>query len=511
MLTLVRHALRTPPRAVVRLYSNVAPQAKVASAKPVLSAADAVKDIGPGATLLIGGFDLCGTPRTLIHALLERSDATHLKIISNNTGTPGHGIGMLTEQNRVAEMFSSYVGGNREFIQQYLAGKVTMNLIPQGSIAEKLRAGAYGIPAFYTPTGWGTDLEKGLLVSRYEERTPEQIAADAPLVPKTFSRPREVRHFNGRPYLLEEAFHGDYALIYADKVDMAGNVKFHGTARNFNDAMGRNATVTIVEAKEVVPVGELDVDEIHMPGVFVDRIVQSTMEMELEKLVYAKDHSGSTGTRKDIVAARAAKELEDGMYVNLGIGLPGLVPSFLPEGVNVTLQCENGLLGMGPYPDTPDQVDPSMVNAGKEAILTVPGAASFDSADSFGIIRGGHLHVTMLGALQVTNAGDLANFFIPGKLVTGMGGAMDLLGDPDKTRVVVLTEHVDKHGRSKIVKETKLPLTGRRCVSRVITDLAVFDIDRQSGTMKLVELQPGVTEEQVREATDAPYDVALKA
>lgn len=195
------------------------------------------------------------------------------------------------------------------------------------------------------------------------------------------------------------------------------------------------------------------------------------------------------------------------MYVNLGIGMPMLAPTFLEPGTVIHMQSENGILGMGPYP-TKEQVDPDIVNAGKETVTLLPGASTFDSAESFSMIRGGHVDVSMLGAMQVSARGDLANYMIPGKMVKGMGGAMDLVSNPDATKVVVVMDHVAKGGKHKIFDECSLPLTGVRCVSQIITDLCVFDIDRASGVMTLTELQPGVTVEQVKAATSAKFTVA---
>lgn len=207
---------------------------------------------------------------------------------------------------------------------------------------------------------------------------------------------------------------------------------------------------------------------------------------------------------RQIIVKRAVKEIQDGMNVNLGIGIPTLIANEIPSDYNVLLQSENGLLGIGPYPFA-GQEDPDLINAGKETVTAVPSASYFDSAESFAMIRGGHIDLAILGGMEVSESGDLANWMIPGKMVKGMGGAMDLVNGAK--RVVVIMEHVNKHGESKVKKECTLPLTGKGVVHRLITDLAVFDFTSEG--MMLIETQEGVTVEEVIEKTEASFKVAV--
>jgi len=499
------------------IASDAQPPTKiVGNSKVYKSAEDAVADIKSGSTILSSGFGLCGVAETIIQAIAKRgpNEINNLTAVSNNAGVGDGGLASLVKSGQATKLIISYLGGNKVLEKKYLSGGIGIELCPQGTLAERIRAGGAGIPAFFTPTGVNTAIMTGDIPVRFgppAEGSTELSVAEA-------GTPRETRVFDGKTYNMERAIKGDVAVLRAWKVDEAGNCRFRYTTQAFGVLVAKAAKLSIVEAEEIVPVGSIHPDDVHLPGIYIDRIIQATAEKGIEarmtraaeqtstESVPAKEKSPAL-VRRERIAKRASKELHNGMYVNLGVGMPTLAPSFLNPDVKVWIQSENGLLGLGPYP-LEEEVDADLINAGKETVTMVPGGATFDSAESFAMIRGGHVDVSILGALQVSANGDLANYMIPGKVVKGMGGAMDLVSNPEQTKIVCLTDHVDKYGKSKVVQECSLPLTGARVVSTIITDMCVFQVNRKDGGLTLTELAEGVTVEDIKANTDASFTVS---
>jgi 3-oxoacid CoA-transferase len=493
--------IRTNIRAFSRRSFSTLHQNKVFA-----SAQEALKDLDlNGATVAVGGFGLGGNPETLIDAVSKHRSAKNLTVASLCAGTDTQGIGVLLQAGIVKTLISSYVGENSFLEQEYFNGRLNIELTPQGTIAARLYAAGAGMPAFFTPTGAGTIYSKGGIPIQFAPDSKGQEVLIA-------SEPKETRVFNGTEYVLEHALKCDLSLVKAKVADTAGNLVFAGTAQNSNPDCAMAGKICIVEAENIVPAGTLNPNEVHLSGVFVHRVIHATInEKPIERLRLQQSGEKSKGVIKGgrgRIMRRAAKEFRSGMYVNLGIGMPTMASNYIPEGVVIELQAENGLMGIGPYPTTEAEADPDYINAGKETITAIPGASTFSSSMSFNMIRGSHIDLTILGGLQCSASGDLANWIVPGKLIKGMGGAMDLVCAPG-SKVVVTMDHCSKDGSPKILEQCTLPLTGHNVVDRIITDMGVFDVDKIGGIgITLTEIAPGLSIDDVRKSTGCEFKVA---
>ena len=442
---------------------------------PILSAADAAALVREGTSLMAGGFGMTGAPVHLLHALAERGTGG-LTFIGNNVGEPGLGGGRLLRNGQLRRAIGSFFTSNPEAVAASQQGRIEIQLLPQGSLAEAIRAGGAGIGGFFVPAAAGTDL----------------------------GRTTETRTLNGQAQVFVPALRADVAFIRAWRADTAGNLVYRRTEQNFNRAMATAADLVIAEVEHIEPLGALDPDSIHTPGMFVDFLVQAhTTAEELGS-------SASTGARRAdpvrlAMARRAHAELKRGDVVNLGIGVPTLVADLITAEQGIVLHTENGMLGVGPAPTDGGGAMDYPVNAGKIPVTALPGASYFDSADSFAMIRGGHVDVAIMGGLQVDADRNLANWAVPGKPLLGVGGAMDLASGA--RRLIVTLNHTEPDGRSKILPRCTLPLTALGAVDLIITELAVFGFE--AGQLRLLEVMPGATLDEVRAKTAAPFSSAL--
>lgn len=442
---------------------------------PIINLNEAANKIQDGDRLMVGGFGMTGNPVHLLHALAE-TNIKNLTYIGNNVGEPGLGGGHLLRNGQIRKAIGSFFTSNPEAVNAELNGDIEVHLLPQGSFVEAIRAGGAGLGGFYTPTAIGTLLSEGA----------------------------EIKQINGIDHVFVPAIRANVAYLRAWKADTAGNLIYRMTEQNFNKAMATAADLVIVEVEEIVPVGGLDPNHIHTPGNYVDYLVEAKVTIE---------NLGSSGTLLDLshvdearisIARRAFEELRKGEVVNLGVGIPTLVAGFIKPEDGIILHTENGMLGVGPSPEEGSALD-YPVNAGKIPVTALPGSSYFDSADSFALIRGGHLDVAVMGGLQVDEKANLANWAVPGKPLLGVGGAMDLA--TGAKRLIITMRHTDREGNSKIVPECTLPLTASSAVDMIITELAVFTYPE--GQLTLTELLPGASLEQVRASTDAEFKEKL--
>ncbi|MFD2719609.1 3-oxoacid CoA-transferase, partial [Hymenobacter monticola] len=352
---------------------------------PQISAAEAAAKVRDGDVLLGGGFGMTGNPVHLLHALAE-TGTQNLTFIGNNVGEAGLGGGRLLLNGQLRKMVGSFFTSNPDAVKAAQSGQVEYELLPQGTLAEALRAGGAGIGGFYTPTSAGTLIAEG----------------------------RPTMTLKGQEQVFIEGIRGNVAFIRAWRADTAGNLTYRLTEQNFNRAMATAADVVIAEVEEIVPVGELDPNHIHTPGCFVDFLVQA--HVTLADL--GSSASTSTGRAPSAsrlhMAARAFAELRQGDVVNLGIGIPTLVADLIKPEHGIILHTENGMLGVGPAPTDGGGALDYPVNAGKIPVTALPGSSYFDSADSFGMIRGGHVDVAIMGGLEVDSHANLANWAVPG-------------------------------------------------------------------------------------------------
>lgn len=443
---------------------------------PIIDLHTAAAMVKDGDVLLQGGFGMTGNPVHLMHALAE-TNTKNLTFIGNNTGEPGLGGDRLLANGQLKKVIGSFFTSNPNAVKAVQAGLVEAELLPQGTLAEAIRAGGAGIGGFYTPTSAGTKIAEG----------------------------RETKIIDGVEQVFIKGIRGNVAFIRAWRADTAGNLQYRMTENNFNKAMATAADLVIAEVEEIVPVGEIAPENIHTQGCFVDYLVQATLTLEDLGTSASVSSSKKVDEVRMNMAKRALQELKQGDVVNLGIGIPTLVADLITEEHGIILHTENGMLGVGPVPTDGGGAMNYPVNAGKIPVTPLQGSSYFDSAESFAMIRGGHIDVAIMGGLECDESANLANWAVPGKPLLGVGGAMDLA--KGAKRLIITMTHTNSDGSPKIVPSCVLPLTASGVVSMIITDLAVFAYPE--GKLTLIGLMPNVTLEEVKAKTSADFDVKI--
>lgn len=451
--------------------------------KVVASPEEALADLRDGASIAVAGFGTSfGFPGSLLVAARDKG-VKDLCLVSNGLGAIGQLRSVvLVQSGQVSRMVVSFSSRPRlrtladDLIE---AGKMEVELVPQGTLVERMRAGGAGIPAFYTATGVGTPVAEG----------------------------KEVRYFDGKPYILEHALRVDYAFLRGHRADRLGNVEFAGTNINFNPSFAKAARIAIVEANEIVEVGQIPPERVGLPGAFVTRVVKTTIEPDNIRPATRRPadqprlYNGKPGWTRNEMARRTAGVLPQTGYVNLGTGMPTLVSNYIGDR-DIILQGENGILGYGEMVEG-DAVDRNVFNASGQFVALRPGASFFDSVTAFEMARSGRLDAVVLGAYQVDQEGNLANYSTTIPIQGGIGGAMDLVAG--KQTLVIMMEHRDSQDRPKLVRRATMPLTGRACVDIVVTDLAI--LRRVDGVFVLEEVAEGFSPAEVQALTD--MDVRL--
>ncbi len=438
----------------------------------VISAAEAAAKVATGNMLIVGGFGMTGNPVHLLHAIAD-TGVKDLTYVGNNVGEPGLGGGRLLRNGQISKAIGSFFTSNPEAVAAAQEGRMTVELLPQGTLGEAIRAGGAGLGGFYTPTSAGTPLAEG----------------------------RETKVIDGQEMVFIKPIRGDVSLIRAYKADTAGNLQYRMTENNFNQAAATASRLVIAEVEEIVPVGELDPNTIHTPGCFVDYLVQAHTSLEdLGSSASVATSAKKVDDARMAMAQAVLDELNPGEVVNLGIGIPTLVADLITPESGIIMHTENGMLGVGPAPASGGALD-FPVNAGKIPVTALPGSSYFDSATSFGMIRGGHVDVAVMGGLEVDQDGNLANWAVPGKPLLGVGGAMDLA--TGAKRLIVTMTHCDRDGNSKVRKQCTLPLTAKGVVDVLVTDRAVFHFT--DGGIVLKKVMRGFTKDDIASSTEANY------